>query len=101
VLIQLLSRPSELTYKQVRAIMDHTIKFKEGVEKELFFAAVDLYGDRKYYIYEGLNDHEKTDDVEKSIERAIQRDWEDFQAQEDEYARQIYESMSSYPSEEE
>jgi len=39
--------------------------------------------------------------VEKSIERAIQRDWEDFQAQEDEYARQIYESMSSYPSEEE
>lgn len=101
VLIQLLAKPSELSYKQVRAIIDHTIKFKEGVEMELFFAAVDLYVDRKYYIYEGLKDHEKTDDVGKSIKMAIQRDWEDFQAQEEEYARQVYESMSSYSSEEE
>lgn len=101
VLIQLLSKPSELSYKQVRAIIDHTIKFKEGVEMKLFFAAVNLYVDRKYYIYEGLKNHEKTDDVGKSIKMAIHRDWEDFQAQEDEYARQIYESMSSYPSEEE
>jgi hypothetical protein len=100
-MIQLLSKPSELTYKQVRAIMDHTIKFKEGLEAELYFAAFDLYVDRKYYIYEGLKDHERTDNVEKSIKMAIQRDWEDFQAQENEYARQIYESMSSYPSEEE
>ena len=101
VLIQLISKPSELSYNQVRAIIDHTIKFNEGVEMELFFSAVDLYVDRKYYIYEGLKDHEKTDDVGKSIKMAIQRDWEDFQAQEDEYARQIYESMTSYPSEEE
>lgn len=51
--------------------------------------AIDLYVDRKDHIYEGLKDHERTDNVEKSIKMAIQWDWEDFQAQEDEYARQI------------
>jgi hypothetical protein len=42
VIIQLLSKPEELTYKQIRAIMDHTIKFKDGVKAELFGAALDI-----------------------------------------------------------
>jgi hypothetical protein len=97
VIKQLLATPQALNFKQVRAIMDHTIRFKEGVETDLFMTAVDLYAKRKYYIYEGLKEHERTDNVEQSIKMAIQRDWEEFQAQEEEEARLIYESMSSYP----
>lgn len=100
VIIQLMSKPEDLTYKQIRAIMDHTIKFKEGVEAELFEAALDIYGNRKYYLYEAMEKHEKTDDVEKSIANFIQQEWEDFQASEGEYNNQVYESMS-YRSEEE
>jgi hypothetical protein len=101
VIMLLLSKPEDLTYKQVKSIMDHTIKFQDGVEKDLFFIALDIYGRRKYYIYESLDEFEKTDNVELSIANHFRQEWEDFQAQEDEYARQIYESMSSYPSEEE
>lgn len=101
VIIRLLSKPYELSYKQVKSIMDHTIKFKDGVEKELFYLAFDIYAERKYYIYDSLDERERTRNVEKSIENSIQQDWEDFLASEDEYNRQIYESMSSWPSEEE
>ncbi|MEI6436939.1 MAG: hypothetical protein WCP32_19105, partial [Bacteroidota bacterium] len=105
VIIHLLSKPEELSYKQVRSILDHTVKFPDGVESELFSIALDIYVDRKYYIYEGLEELEKTDDVEMSIRvrgKAFKQEWEDFKADDEaEYARQIYESMSYYPSKEE
>ena len=101
VIIQLLSKPNDLSYKQIKSIMDYTHKFKEGVETELFQVALDIYVHRKYYVYESLGEHEKTDNVELSIANHFQQEWESFKADEDEYYRQIYESMSSYPSEEE
>lgn len=101
VIIQLLSKPEDLSYKQIKSIMDHTIKFKDGVEKDLFFIALDIYVERKYYIYESLDEHQKTGTVEMSIAKHFQEEWESFKADEDDYYRQIYESMSSYPSEEE
>ncbi|MCE5266074.1 MAG: hypothetical protein LLG97_21395 [Deltaproteobacteria bacterium] len=101
VIKQMLATPQALTYKQVRAIIDHTIRFREGVETKLFATAIDLYADRKYYLYEGLREDEKTDNVEQSIKMAIQRDWEEFQAQEEEQARLLHESMSLSPAEEE
>jgi hypothetical protein len=101
VLIHLLMKPEELSYKQIKAIMDYTIKFKAGVEAELYTIAFSIYCERKYYIYEFLDETERTSNVEKSIANYIQKEWEDFQASEDEYSRQIYESISFYPSEEE
>lgn len=101
VIKQMLASPKELGYKQVRAIIDHTIRFKKGDETKLCAAAIDLYAQRKYYIYEGLKENERTDNVEMSIKMAIQQEWEEFQAQEDEQARLLYESMSTYPAEEE
>jgi len=102
VIIHLLSKPEELSYKQVRSILDHTVKFPDGVESELFHVALDIYLNRKYYIYEGLEEHEKNDDVEMSIAKHVNQEWEDFKADDEtEYTRQIYESMSTFPSEEE
>lgn len=101
VIIKLLSKPNQLSYMQVKSILDHTIKFEEGVEKELFFIALDIYVDRKYYIYENLDENDKTDNIELSIAKHIQQEWENFQVEENEYSRQIYESISSCHSEEE
>ena len=101
VIIQLMSKPEELTYRQIRAIMDHTVKFKEGVEAKLFQIAFNIFVKRKYYIYEGLGEHEKTDNVELSIANYFRQEWEDFLASEEEYSRQVYESMfSDHPEEE-
>ena len=40
---ELLSKPERLSYKQVRAILDHTGKFEDSVRSELFHAALDIY----------------------------------------------------------
>lgn len=100
VMIQLLSKPNDLSYKQIKSIMDHTIKFKEGIEMELFQVALDIYVDRKYYIYESLDDYEKTDNVELSIANHFQQEWENFKADEDEYQEALYNKSSYDPSEE-
>lgn len=101
VIIKLLSKPADLSYKQVKAIMDHTSKFKAGVEAELFHVALEIYGQRKYYIYESLDEYDKTDNVELSIANHFRQEWENFLATEDEYSRQVYESMFSDPPKEE
>jgi hypothetical protein len=101
VIARLLANPNDLDYKTVKSIINHTIKFKGGIEAELFDAAMHIYGEKKYYIYDCLEDHEKTDNVELSIKNHLREEYEEFKANEDEYSRQIYDSMSSYPSEEE
>lgn len=96
---ELLSKPERLSYKQVRAILDHTVKFEDSVRSELFHAALDIYLERKYYIYEGLEDHEKTWNVEADIENYFHEEWERVQNEEALYQEKaLYES--SYDPEE-
>jgi len=96
---ELLSKPERLSYKQVRAILDHTVKFEDSVRSELFHAALDIYLERKYYIYEGLEDHEKTGNVEADIENYFREEWERVQTEEALYQEKtLYES--SYDPEE-
>lgn len=90
VIIWLLSHPKDLSYKQVKSILDYTVKFREGIEAELFHAAIDIYIDRKYYIYEALDDHAKTDNVEESIENYFREEWERDQYDEEEYQLASY-----------
>ncbi len=76
VISRLLSDPNNLSYKQVRSILDYTVKFSEGVEEELFHVALNIYTDRKYYIYDMLDEHEKTNNVDQSIENYFREEWE-------------------------
>jgi hypothetical protein len=48
-----------------------------------------------------MGEHEKTDNVDLSIANHFRQEWEDFLASEEEYSRQVYESMFSDPPEEE
>lgn len=96
---ELLLKPEHLSYKQVRAILDHTVKFEDSVRSELFYAALDIYLERKYYIYEGLEEHEKTGNVEADIENYFREEWERVQTEEALYQEKaLYES--SYDPEE-
>ncbi len=90
VISRLLSNPNDLSYKQVRSILDYTVKFSEGVEAELFHAALDIYTDRKYYIYEMLDEHEKTNNVEQSIENYFKEEWERVRDDAQEYQSASY-----------
>jgi hypothetical protein len=90
VIIGLLSNPNDLSYKQVRSILDYTVKFSEGNEAELFHAALDIYTNRKYYIYEMLDDHEKTNNVEQSIENYFREEWDRVRNNETEYQSASY-----------
>ncbi len=95
VIVQLLSKPNDLTYKQVKAIMDHTVKFTEGVETELFGVALDLYVDRKYYIYESIKEFESGDNVEKVIEDYLRNtSYEDITG---DYCENLYECTDIAP----
>lgn len=87
---RLLSNTQDLSYKQVKLILDHTVKFREGVEAELFHTALDIYTDRKYYIYEMLDEHEKTNNVEQSIENYFREEWKRVQGDEAEYQLASY-----------
>jgi hypothetical protein len=71
-------------------ILDHTVKFREGVEAALFHTALDIYTARKYYIYEMLDEHEKTNNVEQSIENYFREEWESVQGDEAEYQLASY-----------
>jgi hypothetical protein len=91
VIIQLLSKPEELSYMQVRSILDHTVKFNDGVEADLFSIALDIYVGRKYYIYESLEGYQKTENVEQqSIENYFREEWERIQQEETEYQSAAY-----------
>lgn len=81
VIVSLLSKPKNLTYKQVRPILDHTCKFNDEFMSELFHAALDIYLERKYYIYDSLEEHEKTDNVEQSIKNYLREEWEQIKSE--------------------
>ncbi len=76
VMVRLLSRPEDLCYKQIRPILDHTCKFNDEFMTEIFSAALDIYVDRKYYIYDYLEEHEKIGSAEQSIALHLQKEWE-------------------------
>jgi len=90
VIRRLLSNPNDLCYKQVRSILDYTVKFSEGIETELFQTSLNIYTDRKYYIYEMLDEHEKTYNVEQSIENYFREEWERVRYDSQEYQSASY-----------
>jgi len=86
IIRRLISNPKDLSYKQVRSILDYTIKFEGGTEEEeIFHAALDLYLDRKYYVYEMIDDHKKTNNVKRDIENYFREEWEKYKYQDDKY----------------
>jgi len=98
-IVKLLSQPERLSYKQVRAILEHTVKSVDSVSLELFHIALDIYLERKYYIYEDLKNHLRTGNVEAAIEDEIREEWERAKTEEALYqGKSLYES--SYDSEE-
>jgi len=82
IIVRMLSRPKELTYKHVMSILDHTVRFNDVFMTELFHAALDIYVERKYYIYEMLDEHQKTDNVEQSIEYYFREEWQRVRSEE-------------------
>jgi hypothetical protein len=90
IIIRLLLNPNDLSYKQIRSILDYTIKFSDGIEEELFHAALDIYVNRKYYIYEMLDEGGKTCNVEKDIENYFREEWARVQNNEEEYQSASY-----------
>jgi len=95
VIIELMSHPERLSYKQVKSILDHTTKFKEGVEVELFHEALDIYVARNYYLYDMLDECDKSGNVEQSIENYFRKEWEDAQCGEEEYQQATYRTFLS------
>jgi|LSQX01.1.fsa_nt_gb hypothetical protein len=91
VMAQLLSKPKELSYVQVKSILNHTVKYNDEFMTELFHAALDIYLERKYYIYDYLYEHEKTGTAEQSIADHLRREWEREMYEED-YNATSYES---------
>lgn len=83
VIEELLSRPNEIKYDKLKSILDFTSKFDDGRENELFHEALDIYVERKYYLYEGIKEFEKGDDVEKIIENYLREEAIDFQERDD------------------
>ncbi len=90
VISRLLSNPNDLSYKQIRLILDYTVKFSDGIEAELFHDALDIYTARKYYIYEMLDDQEKTNNVEQSIKDYFRKEWKRVQDDSQEYQSASY-----------
>jgi len=82
IIARLLSHPEDLNYKQVRAILDHTVRFNDDLMTELFHAALDIYIERKHFIYEQLPDSQKNGNVEHSIKNYFREEWERVQSEE-------------------
>lgn len=82
IMARMLSNPQDLSYKQVRAILDHTVRFNDEFMTELFHSALDIYTERKYYIYEMLDERQKTENVEGSIENYFREEWERVRSEE-------------------
>lgn len=93
VMARLLSNSQDLSYKQVRAILDHTVRFNDDFMTELFHAALDIYIERNYFIYEQLPDSQKNGNIEHSIKNYFREEWERVQSEEEyrdeSYNRQI------------
>jgi len=80
IVAQMLSKPQDLNYQQIKLILDYTSKFGQGIEFDLFFDAMDIYTERKYYIYDGLEDHEKVGNVEETIKNYCREEWDQVQS---------------------
>ena len=89
IIVRLLSHPEDLNYKQVRAILDHTVRFNDNFVTELFHAALDIYVERKYFIYEQLPESQKNGNIEQSIKKYFREEWERVQSKE-EYREESY-----------
>ena len=83
IIVRLLSHPEDLNYKQVRTILDHTVRFNDDFMAELFHAALDIYIERRYFIYEQLPDSQKSGNIEQSIENYLREEWERVQTEEE------------------
>jgi hypothetical protein len=92
VVSQMLLKPQELNYQQIKLILDYTSKFEKGREYDLFSKALDIYIDRKYYIYDGLEAHQKTGNIESIITNYFLKEWERVQTEEAEYQEALYDS---------
>ena len=88
IIVRLLSHPEDLHYKQVRAILDHTVRFNDDFMTDLFHAALDIYIERKYFIYEQLPDSQKNGNIELSIKNYFREEWERVQSEE--YREELY-----------
>lgn len=82
IMARMLSKPQDLSYKQVRAILDHTVRFNDEFMTEIYHAVLDIYTERKYYIYELLDERQKTENVERSIENYFREEWERVMSEE-------------------
>jgi hypothetical protein len=89
----LLARPSEINYQTLKAILDYTGRYLAGEENGLFHQALDIYVERKYYIYESIGDISDGDNVEKIIEEYLrmeaEQDIEDYHYGDDICASEI------------
>lgn len=98
VIEELLSRPNEIKYDKIKSILDFTSKFDDGRENELFHKALDIYVERKYYLYEGIKEFEEGDDVERIIKNYLVEETMDFLKKDDfQYSCEYAESEKSFP----
>jgi len=89
VMAQLLSKPKDLSYVQVKSILNHTVKYNDEFMTDIFHAALDIYVERKYYIYDYLDENEKTGNVEQSIKNHLRDEWKNDRS-EDDYQSLLY-----------
>lgn len=90
VVAQMLSKPQDLNHQQVKLILDYTSKFEKGSEYDLFSKALDIYINRRYFIYDSLEDHQKAGNVEETVEIHIRKEWDQVQNDEEEYQKNRY-----------
>ncbi len=83
IIVRLLSHPEDLNYKQVRAILDHTVRFNDDFMTELFHAALDMYIERKYFIYEQLPASQKNGNIEHTIKNYFREERERVESEEE------------------
>lgn len=89
---QLSKNPDKFDYKKIKSILDYTSGSDRKEDSELFGVALDIWIDRSYWVYEGL-EHPEGGDSEEEIRRKIKDniEWEtkmeleDFYDADDEY----------------
>lgn len=72
LMMQLYMNPEKFDYKKIKSIMDYTCQSAKKEDTELFDRAFHIWGERKYYIYEGLAPHGKGDNAEEIIRKYIE-----------------------------
>jgi len=72
IMMQLYMNPEKFDYKKIKSIMDYTSEYEKEEDKELFDIALQIWVERKYYIYENLEHHGKGDNAEEIIRKYIE-----------------------------